>query len=142
MKFCSKCGKEIMDEAVICPGCGCAVAREFKKDEVSYENCLKGTVTTNIVSAVVIALGIVCWLIINMWAGAILCLVAELIALIPNTRIQKAFKQNGLNGNSKEIKAKKKDIIKDLKSKNRAYSFSKVLAIIALVLLIIFVLFI
>lgn len=24
MKFCSKCGKEIMDEAVICPGCGCS----------------------------------------------------------------------------------------------------------------------
>ena len=24
MKYCSKCGKEIMDEAVICPGCGCA----------------------------------------------------------------------------------------------------------------------
>lgn len=25
MKFCSKCGKELMDEAVICIGCGCAV---------------------------------------------------------------------------------------------------------------------
>ncbi len=25
MKYCEKCGKEIMDEAVICPGCGCAV---------------------------------------------------------------------------------------------------------------------
>lgn len=25
-KFCSKCGNEIMDEAVICPKCGCAVA--------------------------------------------------------------------------------------------------------------------
>lgn len=24
MKYCSKCGKEIVDEAVICPGCGCA----------------------------------------------------------------------------------------------------------------------
>lgn len=24
MKFCQKCGKEIMDEAVICPNCGCA----------------------------------------------------------------------------------------------------------------------
>ncbi len=23
MKYCSKCGKEIMDEAVVCPGCGC-----------------------------------------------------------------------------------------------------------------------
>ncbi len=22
--FCSKCGKEIMDEAVVCPNCGCA----------------------------------------------------------------------------------------------------------------------
>ncbi len=33
MKFCQKCGKEIVDEAVICPGCGCAVAEE-KKNEV------------------------------------------------------------------------------------------------------------
>lgn len=27
MKFCSKCGKEIMDEAVICVGCGCPVSQ-------------------------------------------------------------------------------------------------------------------
>lgn len=26
MKFCSKCGKELHDEAVVCVGCGCAVA--------------------------------------------------------------------------------------------------------------------
>lgn len=26
MKFCSHCGKEIMDDAVICCNCGCAVA--------------------------------------------------------------------------------------------------------------------
>lgn len=30
MKFCEKCGKEIMDEAVICPNCGCAVKEETK----------------------------------------------------------------------------------------------------------------
>lgn len=24
--YCQKCGKEIMDEAVVCPGCGCATA--------------------------------------------------------------------------------------------------------------------
>lgn len=23
MKYCTKCGKELMDEAVVCPGCGC-----------------------------------------------------------------------------------------------------------------------
>ncbi len=27
MKYCSKCGKEILDETVICPGCGCPVER-------------------------------------------------------------------------------------------------------------------
>lgn len=26
MKFCQKCGKELMDEAVICTGCGCSTA--------------------------------------------------------------------------------------------------------------------
>lgn len=26
MKYCSHCGKELLDEAVICPGCGCACA--------------------------------------------------------------------------------------------------------------------
>lgn len=25
MKFCEKCGKELMDEAVVCVGCGCPV---------------------------------------------------------------------------------------------------------------------
>ena len=25
MKFCQTCGKEIMDEAIVCPNCGCAV---------------------------------------------------------------------------------------------------------------------
>ena len=24
MKYCTHCGKELMDEAVICPGCGCS----------------------------------------------------------------------------------------------------------------------
>lgn len=24
MKYCTKCGKELFDEAVLCPGCGCA----------------------------------------------------------------------------------------------------------------------
>lgn len=27
MKYCSKCGKELFDEAVFCPGCGCATEK-------------------------------------------------------------------------------------------------------------------
>lgn len=142
MKFCSKCGKEILEEAVICPGCGCAVEKEAKAKEVSYDDCIKGAITTNIISVIIIVLGIVCWLFVSMWIGAFLCLIAELIALSPNSKVQKAFKKNGLIGKTKEAKEKRTAIIKDLKAKSSAYSFSKVLAVIALVLLIVFVLLI
>ena len=44
MKFCQKCGKEIADEAVICPGCGCAIASEKKgkggTDGLAVASCI------------------------------------------------------------------------------------------------------
>lgn len=46
MKFCSKCGHEIVDEAVVCPNCGCAVAATNQPmvgqapDEVSVGLCV------------------------------------------------------------------------------------------------------
>ena len=39
--FCSKCGKEINDEAVVCPSCGCATANFSHSptpQKVSYSN--------------------------------------------------------------------------------------------------------
>lgn len=33
MKFCEKCGKELMDEAVICPSCGCVVENGQSKNQ-------------------------------------------------------------------------------------------------------------
>ena len=39
MKFCSHCGKEIADEAVVCVGCGCStenVKRQESHDNVKY----------------------------------------------------------------------------------------------------------
>ena len=46
MAFCSKCGKEIMDEAVICPGCGCPVAGKAttysQKRDVLVDDKVKG----------------------------------------------------------------------------------------------------
>lgn len=35
--FCSKCGKEIMDEAVICPNCGCYTENSQKKNTASSD---------------------------------------------------------------------------------------------------------
>ena len=31
MKYCSKCGKELLDEAVVCPGCGCMCSDAFNQ---------------------------------------------------------------------------------------------------------------
>lgn len=37
MKYCTKCGKELMDEAVICPHCGCAIeSAEKTKNESNW----------------------------------------------------------------------------------------------------------
>ncbi len=45
MKFCQHCGKEIMNQAVICPHCGCSAPIEnnktaLSKDEVNFGFCL------------------------------------------------------------------------------------------------------
>lgn len=43
MKYCAKCGKELFDEAVVCPGCGCMVGEnmaapaEPKKQESAFK---------------------------------------------------------------------------------------------------------
>ena len=140
MKFCSKCGKEIMDEAVVCPGCGCAVGNVVAQKAASYDDCIKGAVTTNIISVIILALGVVCALIVNAWIGAILCLGAELIAVIPNSKLQSAFKNNNKTLDKKELKEKTKQCQKELKAKYPAYKFSFIFAYISLACLIIFVL--
>ncbi len=43
MKFCSKCGKELHDEAVICVGCGCpieTVPKTAKNEDINEYNRL------------------------------------------------------------------------------------------------------
>ena len=122
---------------MFCPGCGCTVAKEIEKTEISYAKCVKVAVKTAILSAVAIVLGIICWLLINMWVGVILCLAAEFIALSPDSNLQRAFKRNGLNRKSKEDKEKMRTIKRNLKSENPAYKFSAVLAVIAVVLAVI-----
>lgn len=37
MKFCSHCGAEILDEAVICPKCGCPVS-SYVSSKAAYED--------------------------------------------------------------------------------------------------------
>ena len=61
MKFCTHCGKEILDEAVICVGCGCAVegkapqtAAATAPDMVTLLNTLSQRIYTNAIIWLVI----------------------------------------------------------------------------------------
>lgn len=40
MKFCSHCGKQLFDEAVICPGCGCSAAAPIVTAQPTTKNLL------------------------------------------------------------------------------------------------------
>lgn len=55
MKYCSHCGKEIMNEAVICPHCGCSVPAESINDKSN-----KGL---NIISFIVPIVGAILYLV-------------------------------------------------------------------------------
>lgn len=58
MKYCSKCGKEIMEEAVICPGCGCKVEGSNNGEmSSSLANC--GFVFAFLIPLVGLILGII-----------------------------------------------------------------------------------
>ena len=59
MKFCSKCGKELMDEAIICPHCGCAAAPGAKAMVHSGED--RANIGLCILSALLPIFGFIYW---------------------------------------------------------------------------------
>lgn len=62
MKYCSKCGKELMDEAVICVGCGCAVTGQGQS---AYSATVDRNVLLNTLSQRLNTNGII-WLVIGI----------------------------------------------------------------------------
>ena len=59
MKYCTKCGKELIDEAVVCPHCGCATeawkAKKEYVDEISVGFC--------VLAAFIPLFGIIYWIV-------------------------------------------------------------------------------
>lgn len=63
MKYCSHCGKEILDEAVICVGCGCAVSGG--NTQAANNQSINGTILLNTLSQRLNTNGII-WLVIGI----------------------------------------------------------------------------
>ena len=57
MKFCSKCGKELLDEAVVCTECGCAVNEELQKESED----IGATIGFCILAALLPIFGLIYW---------------------------------------------------------------------------------
>ena len=55
MKFCQKCGKEIMDEAVVCPGCGCAIKNDVAPTKIAVPKSAKSAQIFGILSVLLLA---------------------------------------------------------------------------------------
>lgn len=55
MKYCIKCGKEIMDEAVVCPGCGCATKTESAPVKIAVPKRAKNAQIFGILSLLLLA---------------------------------------------------------------------------------------
>ena len=59
MKFCQHCGKEILDEAVVCPACGCSVSATNNTQATEVDESVSAGL---VVLAVLIPLfGIIYW---------------------------------------------------------------------------------
>lgn len=144
MKHCEKCGKELSAETIVCPDCGCAVnmSAVMQPQQTSAFETAKAAASdswiTNAVSGSILGLAVLPGFGVNIWAGAVCCLIAELTALIPKNRINGAFKKAGLTKNDKETM---KDVMKHLKAQYSGLIVANVLAIIELILLVVLLAF-
>ncbi len=146
MKYCEKCGKELFDEAVLCVGCGCPVGNGAYKNynkpkDTSLDQYVWDAGTTNVIALLLLLAGAVLGLFVEDcgYIGAVVCLVAELVALIPNTKFQKEVKGIYWKLPKSEMKYKAKQSQQSLKSRYPSYRFSFIIAYIALVLMIVLV---
>lgn len=145
MKYCSKCGKELFDEAVICVGCGCPVGNtavnnvvESKpKQEVYTESKYleENASQVKIFTFIAIGLGVLSlaiYLFVHIWIGALILVPAIVLLSLPQTAIRKEYNKNCSN------KGGFKKYFKDLKGKFSALKLNAIIVIVIGVLLITF----
>lgn len=93
MKYCTHCGKQLLDEAVVCPGCGCAVNAVYQQpaENSNIVNTLADRVMINgIIWIVIGALQILFALFVNWFVliVGILNLISAIKDIQYSTRVK------------------------------------------------------
>ena len=158
-----------MDDSIVCRICGCVVGQK-KVDAIDYKETVRKSNFYVTASIVVMILGIFCWIytwevalflsviaeakrigsvplsvyetcdLLALNASRILFFIAEVLALVPRERFNRAFKKNNgqlLLTDKLQFKIRAKVENEKLQILNSAYRVSSPVAIIALILLII-----
>ena len=95
MKYCTYCGKEIMDEAVICVGCGCPTGKKSvpAADKTALLTTLAQRLNTNgIIWLVIGILQIVGGLLISWWMMVVGVL--NIISAVRDMNYSKTLQEN------------------------------------------------
>lgn len=140
MKTCKTCGKELLDEAVICPQCGCPVEAQPTAAQPVQPNVegvstdgdtivanvqqkLNGKIVLPIISLTVATIGIFFFVWIHMAVGTVIVLLSIFVNIFIETKVQKEIKPLP--------KHKKKHVIKSLREKCLEYKMNFIATIVA-----------
>ena len=145
MAFCKKCGKEL-PEGVICD-CentqspineSISVTSPADNDDIDgeYLDLTKKCSIINIVAIVLFVGGVASLLLINEWVAALIFFVAEVLALVPNAKLQKLCKTKNPTADKKAQRSIVKETTKRIKTKDKNFNFSFIIAIICLISLV------
>ena len=85
MKYCAKCGKELFEEAVMCPGCGCMVENCKPAKKQDYKAILSKTKIFVIIGLVLLCLGIFAWFASNLVDLFFVVIMEQVVSIIQRT---------------------------------------------------------
>lgn len=97
---------------------------------------IKSCKLINILGIVLFVTGLVSLIFINGWVAAVVFLVGELFVLMPNTKVQKLCKAKNPTADKKSLQKITKETVKGLKSKDKNFKFSFIIAMVCLACLV------
>lgn len=110
--FCEKCGKELFDEAVICPNCGCPTSNYLKnQNQQQYGNINLTTakawcMTSTIVGIIISTVGAIGFLLSAVYMFAVISILGWIFGMICGiVGINKANRILALNHDDREARS-------------------------------------
>lgn len=93
--FCKSCGKEVKDEAIICPYCGCALAKIAVNGETEKP---EGKRKINVLCLVGFILSVLSWFLALFGMVAIAGFILSIVGLVQANRKNERLKGLGIAG--------------------------------------------